>query len=154
MKNGVIKALVFDFDGVIIVDSEFIKEDTWKVIASELGDNSSAAIEQARIKYSESNGSRYDIIREALKILKYPSKKINKLVNIYASRYNEVVQGELLKKGIAEDDKKVLKRLAKYYSLYINSATPEEAVQESIINFKIGRIFKGVYGQPKKNQKI
>lgn len=150
-----IKAIIFDFDGVIVADSEYIKEDCWDAVVKELGEGARQPLLSARHKFANGKGSRYDIIKDALIVLNYQSEQIDGLVNHCAAVYNGAVQAGILKKGVWPADYESLRRMSLRYPLYINSATPEIAIKETVINLKLKEIFKGVYGQPnKKNDNI
>lgn len=145
-----IKAIIFDFDGVVVADSEYIKEDSWEAVVTAIGVKSREPLVRAREKFSKGRGSRYDIIKDALEVLRYPTGQIPTLVSRYAEVYNQAVQAAILQKGVRPIDREGLEKLEKKYPLYINSATPEAAVGETVRNLGLADIFKGVFGQPAK----
>src|SRR3989338_1342418 len=122
-----IKAIIFDFDGVVVGDSEYIKENSWEAVVLKLGEESREPLLRARATFSKGRGSRYDIIKDTLAELKYPPEQIPALVNQYAEVYNQAVQAAIFKKGVRPIDREGLNKLAIHYPLYINSATPEAA---------------------------
>jgi phosphoglycolate phosphatase-like HAD superfamily hydrolase len=145
-----IKAITFDFDGVIVADSEYSKEDSWEAVIAELGESARRPLAAARQAFSKGKGSRFDIIEAALKELKMPATEIVVAVPRLAEVYNRAVQTAILEKGIRPVDKEGLAALAKEHPLYINSATPEIAVQETVRSLGVELFFKGVFGQPTK----
>ncbi len=147
-----IKAITFDFDGVIVADSEYIKEDSWEVVVRVLGEISREPIIAARQAFSKGRGSRYDIIAATLSSLGYSEEKIPEFTNNLAEVYNEEVQRGILRKGVRPIDRRGLSELALSYPLYINSATPESAVAESVKKLGLAEFFSGVFGQPSKKK--
>ncbi|MSU75695.1 MAG: HAD family hydrolase [Candidatus Magasanikbacteria bacterium] len=145
-----IKAITFDFDGVIVADSEYIKEDSWEAVIAELGESARQPLATTRQTFSKGKGSRFDIIEAALKDLKMPATEIIAAVPRLAQVYNRAVQTAILEKGIRPVDREGIAALAKHCPLYINSATPEIAVQETVRRLGVELFFKGVFGQPTK----
>ncbi len=143
-----IKIIVFDFDDVVVL-SEQIKQDSWFKIfpeynLSEIKPKFLKAIEY----YSKGKGSRFDILAMLFKFLGKKEEDIPALVEEYSNRYNTHVQRDILEKGVTDDNRDVLVNLSKKYRLYINSATPEEAIDETIENLDLKNIFTDVYGRP------
>ena len=139
-----IKAVIFDFDGVI-VDSNRLKRDAWFHIFEGSEEVSKELVEEALKIVKE---TRFDILRYIFTRLDKNSKEIEKLVSRHAEKYNNAVQSEILKKGVSADVLKTLIELKENYSLYVVSATPEEAINQTVKNLNIELLFNGVFGKP------
>lgn len=136
------KAIVFDFDGVI-VDSNRLKYEAWYELfpAEEVPP---VLIKDVLARIPE---TRFEILREIFVKLGKPINEIEEFVNIYAQKYNELVQKSIFMKGFNPGVKEALKRLSWHHNLYINSATPKLALQESVARLDIEKFFKGIYGK-------
>jgi phosphoglycolate phosphatase-like HAD superfamily hydrolase len=141
------KVVVFDFDGVLTKGGEELKMEAWNILALpwnyELRKNLGGAVKQ----YSNGSGSRFDILREVFAGIK-ASDVVDLLVAAYAECFNVIVQRLLQKSGMPDKTEKTLAELARERELFVNSATPEDAVNESIQNFNIAHYFHGVFGCP------
>lgn len=137
--------IVFDFDGVIVRNSEFIKQDAWRVV---FGENKRISlVKELLVKYADGKGSRYNIIHDLLKE-EGVTLHIDSLIDHYASIFNDVVKKGILSEGVILEDKEVLEDLSKFHKLYINSATPEDVLRVTVESLGIENFFTGVYGTP------
>lgn len=143
-----IRAFIFDFDGVIVRGSEDIKRRAWSV-CDDLDPIALDSLDRYRRKYAQGKGSRFDILRGLVHDLGYRGVEAEALAAEYARRYNDLVQNEIRLHGVAPADFDIIRSLAATYDLYINSATPEAALIESISALGLQSFFKGVFGQPK-----
>mgnify|MGYP001605815520 FL=1 len=66
----------------------------------------------------------------------------------YAVVFNEVVQYGLANIGFIPGTAETLEQLAQRYRLYVNSATPEDALQQTCRNLGIDKYFEDIYGTP------
>lgn len=142
---GSIKAVVFDFDGVI-VPSEEIKVAGYSRIFSEFDEEvPERAIEEARKEFAEARGNRFDIIRG---IFKRTGKEgdIEQAVAKYGERYSAIVKKAILALEVEEEVRKTLERLSRKFALYINSNNPDDFLREMLRTLGIEAFFKGVYG--------
>jgi len=141
--------LVFDFDGVITVRGEALKQEAWEKLFEEASSGLKVEIKKARDRFSDGRGDRYDIIRTALENSGYSRDDIPFLVQLLAREYNRVVQESILNDGIYPETLEALQKLCEAKCrMYINSATPETAVQESCRRLGIDIFFKGIHGTP------
>ncbi len=139
------KVVVFDFDGVII-PSEGIKQSGYSWIFSEYGEDvPEHAIKEAREEFKNARGDRYDIIRSILLRIGIGGD-VEQKVATYADRFNEIVNGKINAFEVSEEVKKTLLNLSKRYSLYVNSNTPDEALEQALTKLGIRAYFKNVYG--------
>jgi len=139
-----IKVIVFDFDGVI-VDSNALKENAWSSVFIDRDDRAKKIIENIA---SSRRGDRFYIIERALIELGEPKEKIPSLVDYYANRYNDLVFENIINHGIFQGVPESLNNFSKRYSLYINSATPEQPLKEIVERLELSNYFKGIHGSP------
>jgi len=141
------KAIVFDFDGVLTIGGEDLKSEAWNILAGPWSESARTALTESRERFSDGSGSRFSILHSAFEAIKVENPKM--LTTAYAEAYNRLVQEMLLASGMPEGAKDTLDVLMRGCPLYINSATPEDAVRESTIALGISNYFSGLFGQPK-----
>ncbi len=147
IKNDMKKSvLVFDFDGVLTNGGEGLKQKAWDILALPLHPANADLLHDKRGAFSGGKGSRSDILRETF-VRFYPNDE-NLLTVGYAECYNTIVQKLLEQSGMPEGTEQTLAQLDVNHTLFVNSATPENAVRESIQNFCLTNYFRGIYGQP------
>jgi phosphoglycolate phosphatase-like HAD superfamily hydrolase len=140
-----IKVVVFDFDGVLI-NSNVVKEAAWgEILPWPLAQKIKPIIK--RTTQAEGAGSRFDILIQLFRGWGRPKRILDVLVNHYANRYNEYVQVRLAKMGLVPGVERMLLELGKKYALYVNSSTPDDALQTTFKTLGISHFFKGVYGR-------
>lgn len=143
------RVIVFDFDGVIIRRSEFFKQEAWPLVFSSYGERGMDALRDAEKIYGGGRGGdRFDILRHAYEALGEPTESIPVLVEKGANTFDEIVQKKILEAGVSDEDRGVLEQLSKRMPLYLNSATPKEALERTIENIHIKELIKGVLGRP------
>jgi|GEM_PF-4306304 len=152
-----IKVIVFDFDGVITRRGEALKEEAWEMLVSqcendevEFKEKFSDILKKNRARYGQgkAKGSREDILRDTFLELGYENFFLQTKICAYASLYNKIVQDLIQNDGISEDTRSALRLYSQTLPLYINSATPQYAVVESVKNLELSSFFKEVLGQP------
>ncbi len=145
-----LKAVVFDFDGTL-VQSNDIKIDVMFEVIKELGDVSGVLKEVL----NENPGDRFDMFRDFVEKLekagRLPSSRskadwIDRLVTEYSDECERRIVAAPEIEGATEVLEYLLK---KRIPVYLNSATPEEAVQAIIHKKNWDRYFKKVLGRPK-----
>ena len=139
--------IVFDFDGVIVLGSERTKQKCWLELFQPKGEKAITALTKALERYSEGRGSRYDVILDVLHGFGVPEEKMAKLVETYSNEYAQKVQSGILTGGIRKEDRRALDFLAQKAVLFINTTTPQLAMEEILDKLNIRHLFKGVYGQ-------
>ncbi|TSC84179.1 MAG: phosphatase [Parcubacteria group bacterium Gr01-1014_17] len=139
--------VVFDFDGVLTVGGEGLKQKAWDILALPLHQENANLLYKKREEFSGGKGSRNDILRETFAEF-YPPYNVGLLTAGYADCYNTIVHKLLEQSGMPEGTEQTLATLAKFCTLFVNSATPEKAVRESVQNFNIVQHFRGIFGQP------
>lgn len=135
-----IRAAVFDFDGVIAESTE-IKTEAFR----RLFDGDERAVE-----YHEANlgVSRYDKFRHiTTEILGRPYTPEDE--RRLGDRFSELVVDEVVSCPLVAGARALLERLAASgLPLFVASATPEEEVRRIVALRDLGALFDGVYGSP------
>ncbi len=148
-----VKALVVDFDGVIVRKSEFFKQEAWTIVFSAYGDSYLPHLKKAEEKFGGGRGGdRFDILRETYRSLGEPEEKLSRLVEKGAQIFDEYVQKKISEAGADSEVVQELEKISKRVPIYVNSATPVDALKRTILNLGISRLFRGVLGRP--NSKI
>lgn len=146
MKNK--KVLVLDFDGVLTVGGEALKQEAWNLMARPWTDGHTRRLHAERDFISGGKGSRYDILHGVFSPFPITYQQSEMLVYGYAACYNTIVQKLLEQSGMPKGTETALAKLKWGRELFVNSATPADAVRESVQNFNIAHFFRGIYGQP------
>jgi phosphoglycolate phosphatase-like HAD superfamily hydrolase len=140
-----IKAVVLDFDGVI-VDSNKLKRESFFALFPR--DEETAAVVGAIVS-QKWRRSRFEILRAAIERLNLAGEvEIESLVQAYARRYNEKVQRGIAEMGLIPGVGERLAALSQRYLLYVNSGTYEPALRESVERLNILQRFLAAYGGP------
>jgi phosphoglycolate phosphatase len=138
-----VKVLIFDFDGVI-VDSNRLKRAAWDHVFSDQNITPRLVSEIV----ARNKGDRHDIVREILAAGGATGHDMDALVDQHSRRFNTLVQHGLLQMGVSPRSRHALVDLSEKYPLYINSATPQAALEETVARLRIGSLFAHVYGSP------
>ncbi len=150
-----IRLLVLDFDGVI-VDSEGTKRTAWPMLFASVKDpqgfswsehDTERLIEEAHVAwvYGTAKGSRYEIIEHIMDAVGYPKSKM--MIDWYANGFDALIQKAILERGVSTEERGALETLASMLPLYLNSATPEEALKRSVETLGITSMFREVLGK-------
>ena len=142
--QGMIKAIAFDFDGVI-VDSNRLKYEAWFRIFPESEGVSHELVRDVLLRIKQ---TRYDILQEIFNKLGRTHEQSEQFVATYAMRYNKVVQDAIALGGLIPGVRETLVMLSQHYAIYINSATPETALREAVMRGGIEPFIKKSYGTP------
>jgi len=142
-----IKAVVFDFDGVLTKGGEELKEKAWDFLSDPWSDQAKKWLGEARRKYGQGKGSRFEILKYVIARFGHPAVFDEALVPAYADCYDRLVQSMLVQSGLADGVVDTLERLFRL-NLTINSATPTASVRESAFALGISRFFDQVLGGP------
>lgn len=142
---------IFDFDGVIVRDSEFFKEEAWKIVFAPYAGRYEPILEEARNeKFGFGKaGDRYDMFRHVYRSLGIKESKIESCTIEGAKVFNDYVQKKIVEAGVVEGGRELLVELsAKKQRLYVNSGTAIDALAESVCALKLDKYFNGIFGGP------
>lgn len=131
------KAIVFDFDGVI-VESNIIKHKAFYDIWEEKLDK--LVVD----KVLKNSGNRYTFIEQIYNQIS-SIKPLEKTMNYYIDKYGEIVENKILESGVKENIIELLNNESKI--LFINSATPDIPLQRICFKLGIENKFKEILGQ-------
>lgn len=139
------KALIFDFDGVII-NSVKIKDDAFKQIVK----GYPRKVKNLFFKYHRRNlgKSRYIKFEYLLKTLikkKYKKKDIENL----SIRFNKIILNKIIQLKLNSGVIRFLKKNKSIFQYFISSGTPEKELQYIIKKKGIESFFSKIYGSPK-----
>jgi|SRR3989344_8934081 len=155
-----IKVVALDFDGVITVAGENAKQDGWKVLFGELKKEGFrediAEVYKRNEEYFTGKdgkgmikGNRYDMLWVTFREFGISGEETCDLVKRIARRYDEVTRELIVKSGVYDETLIALNKWAiSKLPLYIVSATPTEAVSESVTALNLGVRFKNIFGFP------
>lgn len=141
------KAISFDWDGVITVRGEILKQLAWDNLAKREGPAFIVALKNWRGEFGGGKGSRYDILRETFKELGEPAQNIEEKVKKYSDKYQHEVM-DLMLADIRPNVVDILEYLSDKANLYINSATAEDGLMHQVNELGFAKYFKKVYGYP------
>ena len=141
-----IKAIIFDYDGVIS-ESVDVKTRAFAKIYERYGND----IVNKVVRHHESNGglSRF----EKFKIYhnNFLGKEINKKeINFLANKFSELVIMEVINSPYVNGAINFISRNYKKYDFYISTGTPKNEIEIILKNKRIRKFFKAVYGSPTK----
>ena len=135
------KIIVFDFDGVV-VDSNRLKRDAWfNIFHPALG----IAPEEIEESLERVRETRFDILRDIFLKKGVAEDSLEQLINEHAEKFQAYVQQGM---KFMPNAVETLVALSGRFPLYINSATPEEPLRESVRRLGLSKHFKGVFGRP------
>lgn len=133
------KAIVFDFDGVV-VESNQIKRDLFFEIWGEYRDDST--VESAL----NLGGSRYEIIQRIYNQLIPKNLHSERSYEDYIDKYTTISQELISALKVNVTLKNMLEKYHNHKLLFINSATPRATLKKICKNLKIEKYFDGIYG--------
>jgi len=144
-----IKAIIFDFDGVILESTE-VKIDAFRELFCGYPDR----LKEVLAYHIEQGGiSRFVKFRYIYKnILK---KELTKEQEAELGRkFTELALDKVLKVPYVPGAKEFLEKKRSQYKFFIASGTPDAELNEVITRRKMGKYFDGVYGSPETKSDI
>ena len=139
-----IKAIIFDFDGVI-AESTNIKTDAFVSIYNEYSEEVQARVKDYHVK--NSGISRYK------KILYYQKEILGQnysedAINDLANKFSEIVLQKVIESEYVKGSKEFIERYQLNYDLHIATGTPQEEIEIIIQEKNLQNKFKSIYGTP------
>jgi len=144
-----VKAIFFDFDGVII-DSTAVKTEAFRSLYAEFGKKVTDGV----VKHHIENGgvSRYDKIRHYHQVFLGIQLKETELQE-WCNRFSDLVLRKVIESPFVQGAKHAIESLKKEYILFIISGTPQHEMDYIVKQMALDSYFKMVCGSPKKKEK-
>jgi len=144
-----IKAVVLDFDGVL-VESNNIKHQAFSDIFSEFSDHYK---EIMAYHFAHNAVNRYDKFEYIMKnILRQEYDRT--LAKRWALRFSELTRDKIINCPYVKGASDFVKHFSNKFPLYVASATPFDELNLILNRRGILQYFKGVYGAPTQKMKI
>lgn len=146
---GKIKAIIFDFDGVI-ADSVNVKTEAFAELYRPYGKE----IEEKVVKHHLNNGgmSRYEKFRVYHKeFLNLPITE--KEVQNLANEFSKLVVKKVIEAPYIRGTKEFIETNYQDYHFYISSGTPQEEIKYIAEMRGLDTYFREIYGSPEKKDK-
>lgn len=145
-----IKAIVFDFDGVIL-ESTYIKTEAFADVVKDYPKEQADAFvsyHMAHMGISRHVKFRY-FIEEILK-----QAYTDEAEKVLADKFENIVFKRVMECPFVPGAREFLERNYQKYDMYVASGTPEEELQKIVTGRKLEAFFKMVYGTPMKKEEI
>jgi|OM-RGC.v1.014666558 Predicted phosphatases len=139
-----IKAIIFDFDGVIVESLE-VKTDAFVELYSPYGKN----ITRKVVKYHQDNGgvSRFEKIRYFHK--EFLNITLNQQdINVLANKFSNLVKARVINVPYVSGVIDFIKQNVEIYNLFISTATPYDEIKYIIRKRGLDSYFIDVFGSP------
>ncbi len=145
-----IKAVIFDFDGVLVESVDIKTKAFAKLFESEGND----IVEKVVVYHVKNAGiSRFEKFKYIYKeIINRPLTE--ERFDDLCQRFSHLVVDEVVSAPYVKGAKEFLDGYANKYMCFVASATPQDEMEEIIKRRHMQGYFKGVYGSPKKKGDI
>ena len=137
-----IKAIIFDFDGVIL-ESATIKTDAFAEVVQDYPRDQAEAFVQYHMSHMEQIS--VEILHEA-----YSDEK----EQVLADKFSYIVFDKVMCCNYVPGAREFLEQNYRKYDFYIATGTPEEEILQILDGRNLRDFFKGVYGTPSKKEDI
>ena len=140
-----IKAIIFDFDGVVL-ESLDVKTNAFKKLYESYG----SGISKKVVEHHIANGgvSRFDKIKIYHKL--FLGEDIDdKILQTIAQKFSEMVVDEIIKVPFVDGAKKFIEDNNRRYLMFISSATPSDEINYICRQRKIANYFQGIFWFPR-----
>lgn len=141
------KLIIFDFDGVL-VDSNPIKVEAWFEIFSRYPTIKRSLVADVLARNSATRSTRFDILRTVFEQAGFPREEVHPLIEKEAAAFDAIVQHGIFTRGLVSGARELLDFCSAHYTVYLNSGTPQKALETSVQGLAIGQYFKAVVGSP------
>lgn len=144
-----IKAIVFDFDGVL-VSSENIKTEAFGKLFKDEGEEISKKV----VEYHLDNAgvSRFDKFRYIYKEM-LRRELTEEVFNGLCDGFSKLVMEDVVAAPYVPGAKEFLDAHHTTYNCFVSSATPQDEIEEIVLQRGMAHYFKEVYGAPLKKDK-
>jgi phosphoglycolate phosphatase len=139
-----IRAVVFDFDGVLVDSNEVKRQAFFEVFR----DYDGSAEVVVSLLASDGVIDRYDVIQGVLSQLEVDLPPRAQVARKLAEEYNAICEHHAATCAEIEGAATALATLAAEYQLFVNSATPEQPLRRIVAGRSWDRFFRGVFGRP------
>jgi HAD superfamily hydrolase (TIGR01549 family) len=141
--------IVFDLDGVLIPESEEFKRRAWLALFQ--SDMERAAFDIAEANFGRGRGGdRFTILSSTYEALGFAGLALEKRVQDSAARFDKLVQQMIAEAGLPADAVELLSKLAEAGNrLYVNSATPQMALDTTIDALGLDAYLTAALGRPR-----
>jgi len=144
-----LKAIVFDFDGVI-VDSNHIKKNTYYEICSSF--KNSKEVVSGVLNEFEPNTRKFIIgkmVEQLARKSLINSRRIATYRDRFVKEYGRICEKEVSECKEIKGALRSIKKLSERYHLYVNSLTPMKALRRIMEKRGLCKYFKGIFGGEK-----
>ena len=146
-----IQVVVFDFDGVFVLDSDAVfKKEAWGIALQRWPGYETFLKEGNQLYGSGKPGGRIEIMGYIFECLGEQAEMIPMLVQSAAQAFDDHVQTRIRDAGLVPHALEMLEELwNRGIRLYLNSGTATSALQRSARNLKINHLFSAILGSTK-----
>jgi len=145
----VIKAIIFDFDGVLVESAE-IKTQAFRELFSKCPDKVDEIVVYHKRNMGISRYVKFQYIYEHILNRSY-SEGIGRELG---AQFSEIVLDKVKKTALVNGTKEFLERNNKKYLLFIASGTPKDELEDIVSSKHLEKYFKGIFGSPTTKQSI
>jgi HAD superfamily hydrolase (TIGR01549 family) len=141
-----IKAIIFDYDGVI-AESVDVKTEAFAELYKPFGKD----IVQKVIAHHEANGgiSRFEKFKIYHK--EFLGEELNQTgVELLANKFSKLVFQKVIESPYVKGAYEFISSNHKKYNFFISTGTPTDEIEKTLIKKQIRHYFKEVYGSPEK----
>lgn len=143
-----IKAIVFDFDGVILESASIKTEAFAEVVKDYPKPQAEAFVAYHKDHMGISRHVKFRYFIEEIRKEAYTDEAGEML----ADRFAQIVFTRVMECPFVPGAKEFLERNYRKYDLYVASGTPEEELKRIVEERKLGVFFKKIYGTPMKKE--
>jgi len=145
-----IKAIIFDFDGVLVESVDIKTKAFAKLFESEGKDVVEKVVDYHLKNAGVSRFEKFSYIYQNMLKRNLSEKTFAYL----CQQFSHFVVDEVVSAPYVKGAKEFLDSYSNEYSCFVASATPQDEMEEIIERRKIQGCFKGIYGSPKKKEDI
>lgn len=139
-----IKAIVFDFDGVIL-ESAHIKTDAFRDVFSKWPEIVDQAVDYHLRNSGVTRYKKFEYVYNELLNQTYSDSIGQELSDEFSASCFEKIKAAPLVEGVCE----FLRDNNQKFDMFVASASPDEELKQTIEVKQLSKYFKGVFGHPK-----